>query len=256
MRAIVVMVAKEPVPTQVKTRLCPDLSPARAAEIYTLFVQDMMEEMSAIAGDETVLPGGRRLSVTLAVACSPEGAEKTFESILPAPIRIFPQQGTDLGARLAHIFSKLCGEGYDQVHIINSDSPDMPCSLVRESTKLLAMPRTDLVLGPCDDGGYYLIGLKKPVPELFDGIPWSTAEVLEKTLERAGKLGLSISLLDPWYDIDTCQDLLKFLERNEQRKDEDHGPGQRTLSYLRNGAIGAWRPALSSRQGVKRGASG
>lgn len=236
MRSIVVMVAKEPVAARVKTRLCPDLDAVRAAELYTLFVQDMADEMSRLCREEGKSPGGPGHSTELALAYTPEGAEATFRAILPVPIHLFPQQGEDLGERLAHIFERLCGEGYDQVHIINSDSPDMPRELAAGSIRLLADPRTDLVLGPCEDGGYYLVGLKKPHPGLFKRIPWSTERVLGKTLERARELNLSFSLLEPWYDIDTYRDLLRFLARNKKRSDRDRGPGWRTLQYLRAGS--------------------
>ncbi len=236
MKTIVVMVAKEPVAAQVKTRLCPRLSPAQAAEIYTLFVQDMAEEMSGMTEAQVPFPGDPQPPVRLGLAYSPETAQKTFEAILPIPMLLFPQQGADLGERLNHIFTKLHGAGYEQVHIINSDSPDMPCSLIRESTRLLGRPKVDLVLGPCADGGYYLIGLKKTIPELFQEIPWSTDQVLALTVERARALGLSYRLLQPWYDIDTCDDLVTFLNRNKNRKDEC-GPGWRTLNYLKKKQI-------------------
>ncbi len=161
------------------------------------------------------------------------GLKRFLESILPAPVMLFPQQGADLGQRLSNIFERLCREGYDQVNIINSDSPDMPRSLISKAMALQKRPQTDLVLGPCCDGGYYLVGLKRPVPELFEDIPWSTDKVLEKTLERAGALGLAVSLLDRWCDIDTYRDLQQFLVRNELRTDDDRGPGWRTLRYLR-----------------------
>ncbi len=238
MSAIVVIVAKEPVATQVKTRLCPHLSPAQAAELYALFIKDMVEEMSGIVNAEAGLQVNPKQGLRLALAYSPQGAERTFEVLSPPPVLIFPQQGAELGERLSHIFTKLCGEGYEQVHIINSDSPDMPCSLIHASTKLLEIPQTDLVLGPCADGGYYLIGLKKPIPELFQEIPWSTDRVLALTLERARTLGLSYGLLEPWYDIDTCDDLEWFLDRNKNRKD-GYGPGWRTLKYLRDKQIAA-----------------
>ncbi|MGO9018333.1 MAG: TIGR04282 family arsenosugar biosynthesis glycosyltransferase [Syntrophobacteraceae bacterium] len=233
MSAIVVIVAKEPVATQVKTRLCPQLSAAEAARIYTLFIQDMVEEMSGISTAAVVPADNSRSSVKLALAYTPRGAEAAFKSILPVPVMLFPQQGEDLGQRLAHIFERLCREGYDQVNIINSDSPDLPRSLISKAVALQEESQTDLVLGPCCDGGYYLVGLKNPVPELFEDIPWSTDHVLEKTLDRARTLGLAVSLLEQWYDIDTYQDLQQFLTRNEQRTDEGSGPGWRTLRYLR-----------------------
>lgn len=233
MRSIVVIVAKEPVENRVKTRLCPTLNAGQARELYTLFVQDMVEELSGISMAKAASEGDLCPSVTLALAYTPEGAEAAFRTIVPTPIPLLAQQGADLGERLANIFHELCGKGYDQVHIVNSDSPDMPSELISRSIRLLTEPQTDLVLGPCDDGGYYLVGLKKCVPELFAQIPWSTEQVLQKTVTRAQALGLSFSLLEPWYDIDTCQDLFQFLARNAQRTDVGHGPGWRTLRYLR-----------------------
>ena len=237
MRAIVVMVVKEPVAARVKTRLCPHLSPAQAAELYALFIRDMLEELSGIVKSGAEPPTGPAWSVRLALACSPEGAEKRFEGLSPVPVLIFPQRGNDLGERLLHIFTKLCGEGYDQVHIINSDSPDMPCSLIYESIRLLETRQVDLVLGPCEDGGYYLIGSKRPIPALFQDIPWSTDRVLALTLERARTMGLSLELLEQWYDIDTYDDIKRFLDRNRSREN-GCGPGWRSLRYLRDNRIG------------------
>lgn len=228
MKSILVMVAKEPVPARVKTRLCPQLSPTCAAELYSCFVQDMADEMSRLTASDD--PSSR---VSVALAYTPEESAAAFKAILPVPIPLFPQHGSDLGERLLDIFEKLCGNGYDQVHIINSDSPDMPRSLISEAARLLEAPQTDLVLGPCTDGGYYLVGLKKPVPELFRDMPWSTDRVLEMTMERARMLGLSCALLEPWYDIDTHDDLALFLERNRNRTGNECGPGWRTLKYLR-----------------------
>ncbi len=222
MRSILVMVAKEPVPARVKTRLCPPLNPRLAAELYGLFIQDMVEEMSKI-----------RSYVELAVAYTPEGARASFESMLRCGVAFLPQQGQDLGERLHNIFKRLFGGGYDQVYVVNSDSPDLPRELMENSFRLLAETKTELVLGPCQDGGYYLIGLKRPIPELFQGIPWSTDQVLEKTLEQARLLGLSFSLLEPWYDIDTHDDLMEFLARNQGREGGDRAPGWRSLRYLR-----------------------
>jgi rSAM/selenodomain-associated transferase 1 len=246
MNVIVAMVAKEPVPAQVKTRLCPQLSAAEAAELYALFIQDMVEEMARLMpGPHPGTPGS-----AVALAYTPEGSDAAFKALLPVTVPLFPQQGRDLGERLAGIFRNLCDQGYEQVHIINSDSPDLPCDLIRESIRRLEEPRTDLVLGPCRDGGYYLVGLKRPVPELFARIPWSTERVLEMTLERARRLGLSFALLEPWDDIDTYEDLLHFLARNRHRPDNGSAPGWRTLRYLRQKIHGnLWMNAFNGMGG-------
>ncbi|RJQ74320.1 MAG: glycosyltransferase [Desulfobacteraceae bacterium] len=234
MRSIVVIVAKAPVAACVKTRLCPHLSAAEAAELYTLFVQDMVEEMSRLTRSGPSAP-----ACTVALAYTPDGAEPVFRAILPEGVPLFPQRGADLGERLAGIFGKLHAQGYHRVHIINSDSPDMPSTLVARSIELLNRPNIDLVLGPCRDGGYYLVGLKRPMPRLFSQIPWSTDRVLEMTLQCARELGLRFALLEPWYDIDRFEDLLFFLERNRDRADDLPRAGWRTLNHLKRGNFGA-----------------
>lgn len=229
MGPIIVIVAKAPVPSRVKTRLCPQLTATEAARLYTLFFQDMVEEMLRLTRSSGALPA----CGTVAVAYTPDGAEEDFKAILPQAVPLFPQQGRDLGQRLAGIFEKLYGQGYAPVIVINSDSPDMPHALVGRSIERLAEPHIDLVLGPCRDGGYYLIGSKRPLAQLFSDIPWSTDRVLDTTVQCARELGLRFTLLDPWYDIDHYEDLLLFLERNRNRPDASREAGWRTLRYLR-----------------------
>jgi hypothetical protein len=221
MKAILVIVAKEPVPGRVKTRLFPHLSASQASELYSLFILDMVEEMSLLSEH------------ALAIAYTPKEAEPTFKKMLPHPIQLFPQQGTDLGERLANIFQRMFDQEYEQVHVINSDSPDLSHRLVKRAIELLKEPRTEVVLGPCADGGYYLVGLRRPMHGLFIEIPWSTDQVLKKTFERAQLLGFHCSLLDPWYDIDTYDDMLKFLARNEKMSDNNKRPGWRALRHIR-----------------------
>ncbi len=228
MKSIVVIVAKEPVAGCVKTRLCPPLSPAEAADLYALFILDMVEEMSRTACS----PHEVSRSSHLALAYTPESSAAAFQAVLPPAVSLFPQQGMDLGERLAAIFDILFAQDYDQVHIINSDSPDLPHTFVQQAIHMLAGPQTDLVLGPSHDGGYYLIGLKRPAARLFKQIPWSTERVLETTLGRARAINLSVALLDPWYDIDRFEDLLMFLERNQSRRKKDAMPGRRTFNFL------------------------
>jgi rSAM/selenodomain-associated transferase 1 len=221
MKTILVIVAKGPVPGKVKTRLSSHLSASQASELYTLFIQDMIEEMTHLSEN------------ALAIAYTPKHAEPIFKKMLAHPIQLFPQQGADLGERLAHIFQRMFHEGYEQVHIINSDSPDLSHRLVRQSIRLLKDPKTDVVLGPCSDGGYYLVGLKRPIPELFTQMPWSTDQIFQKTLARSQSLGLRCALVGSWYDIDTYDDMLKFLALNEKRIHDKGQPGWRTLRYIK-----------------------
>ena len=96
-----------------------------------------------------------------------------------------PQRGADLGERLATLLGELIGHGHRGAIAIDSDSPTLPMAYVAEAARLLASRGADVVVGPCDDGGYYLIGVRAPCPRLFEGIPWSTDRVLSLTLERA-----------------------------------------------------------------------
>jgi rSAM/selenodomain-associated transferase 1 len=115
------------------------------------------------------------------------------------------QAGEDLGERLANISEALFSRGATAVVLCDSDSPTLPGRYIREA--FLRIGEADVVVGPCDDGGYYLIGMRRFTPCLFSDIPWSSAHVTQRTVEAAERLNLSVSLLEPWYDIDTAADL-------------------------------------------------
>ena len=118
------------------------------------------------------------------------------------------QKGLDLGERLAGVSSELIGRGFNKVLMLDSDSPNLPSSYIKEG--LSSLDETDIVLGPTDDGGYYLVGLKEPIPEMFMDIPWSTSEVTEVTKQKIAGLGKSLFLLKNWYDVDTKDSLKKL----------------------------------------------
>ena len=192
--------AKEPQPGQVKTRLCPPLTPVAAAQLYSQFLEDVLEEM-------TRLP-----RIKLALAYTPASARAFFQNQAGPGIYLAPQRGEDLGERLRRAFDWGFNQGAGTVLIRNSDSPDLPGALVMEAVEVLTDRRAQAVFGPCPDGGYYLVGLRSPQPELFRDIAWSGPTVLAVTLARARLLGLTVHLLPPWPDIDTCDDLLAFLK--------------------------------------------
>jgi hypothetical protein len=122
------------------------------------------------------------------------------------------QEGSGLGERIKNLFKLLFERGYNKVAVVGSDSPDLPIEYIREAFGLLD-ETTGLVLGPALDGGYYLVALQVLFPALFDGIDWSTPEVLAQTLERARGGSIGYRLLRPWHDIDTAEDL-RFLRDN------------------------------------------
>ena len=172
-KLLLVIMAKAPIPGEVKTRLLTDITPAAATDLYCCFLQDRITEMSLLQG------------IDLALAYTPEDAKTYFTAFPSLGFELFPQSGQDLGERLHNILVQKSIEGYDAIAILDSDSPDLPRSIVQEAFALLTSGRAEAVFGPCFDGGYYLVGLLKPHPELFQEIPWSTALVLKKTLDIA-----------------------------------------------------------------------
>ena len=219
-KALVVIVAKEPVPGKVKTRLSPSISPTDAAGLYRCFLLDRIREIGAMTG------------VNRAIAYTPEESRGTFRALTVEGFDLFPQRGGDLGERLNNIFLDQLAKGYDAVSIIDSDSPDLPNRLIRESLQLLLAHQAEVVFGPCRDGGYYLVGMRKPHPELFRDIPWSTADVLSVSLERCRRLGLNVQLLAFWNDLDTFDDLLEFYAKYKDCPILNTGAGAKTMAFL------------------------
>lgn len=217
---LLVIVAKEPVPGKVKTRLFPKFSPAVSADLYRCFLHDRIQEVSTLN------------EVDRAIAYTPEDAGETFTTLALDGFELFAQKGKHLGERLNNIFLEKLSQGYKAVSIVDSDSPDLPKSLIKESFELLLSKRADIVFGPCYDGGYYLVGMRKPHPELFRNIPWSTANVLSVTLEKARKMGLNVKLLSNWNDLDTFEDLIEFYNRYKDRQLSKDWAGSKTFSYL------------------------
>lgn len=192
MNAVVIM-AKAPVPNEVKTRLIPALSPEEASDLYHCFLLDKITQVKSIREARHF------------VAYTPFISESFFRSIMPPGFSLINQVGGDLGERLANVSKNLFNQGAEKVVILDSDTPNLPTDHILEG--LLRLDNVDVTLGPCEDGGYYLIGMRSCIPELFRGIPWSTSEVAEMTMKKAKALGLTVSLLPEWYDVDTMIDL-------------------------------------------------
>lgn len=213
-----VLMAKVPVAGQVKTRLLPYLDEEASAGLYACFLSDMA------ASIEAALPGLCR------VAYTPSGEGELLKRFLPAGCPLVPQRGSHLGERLYNLFHYLLlSEGLGSALAVNSDSPTLPMSLVAEAFARLEEPGVECVLGPAEDGGYYLIGLKRPQKHLFHDIPWSTSEVLSKTLERAREARLEVVTLDAWYDVDDGECLLRLLRELESEAGEEQAPATRAF---------------------------
>jgi hypothetical protein len=118
---------------------------------------------------------------------------------------------------MADFFENRFNEGAESVVLVGTDSPNLPLIEVQEAYEHLKT--CDVVIGPTEDGGYYLVGATRNTPPIFDDIPWSTPEVLPTTIERLNQADISLAQLDPWYDVDEVYDLHRLIEdlRNESR---------------------------------------
>jgi len=217
-RRALLIVAKRPVAGQTKTRLCPPLAPDEAAHLYECFLRDTLDVARAAA----VAAGAMRY-----IAYLPRDESAYFHRLAP-DFALAPQVGASLGERLDHALTHCLRDGFERAVIMDSDSPTLPPAYVAQAFDVL--DDADVALGPCEDGGYYLIGVKRPQPRLLREVRMSTSNVLRDTLSLAEQAGLRVSLLPMWYDVDTVQELYRL--RDELRAEAD-GLSPHTREFLR-----------------------
>lgn len=201
MKVALAVMVKQPTPGRVKTRLCPPLTPEEAAELYRCFLLDKISQVKRIG------------VAALYLAFTPQEAEQFFRSLAGGSLSLVAQAGRDLGQRLDRLSTELLAAGHPAVLIIDSDTPDLPDRYLAEAVECLANGGIDAVFGPAEDGGYYLVGLRRPSPAIFQGITWSTPVVLKQTLEKTTEIGLRVHLLRAWFDVDTRADLDRLRSR-------------------------------------------
>jgi uncharacterized protein len=195
----VIIFTKAPIPGTVKTRLCPALTSDEAASLHGSLVLDAIERTKTLSG------------AILYVAGTPDLSHPFFKVLEGRyGARLLLQCGQDLGSRMSQAMEDVFALGHDTVILTGTDLPTMPRQYLKQAIDLLRSH--DVVLGPTMDGGYYLIGLRQAVPELFRGIPWSTASVLEDTRKKATSRGLSVALLPECRDLDELDDLKAFID--------------------------------------------
>ena len=198
MSTALIVFAKAPIPGEVKTRLCPPLDPDEAASLHGTLVLDAVERAKGLAG------------ASLYVAGAPDLAHPFFKVLEGRyGAKLLPQRGPDLGARMKWAMQDAFEQGAEDVLLTGTDLPTLPRARLMESLTLIK--KHDVVLGPTADGGYYLIGLRKMVPALFEGIGWSTASVFADTKKKIEDAGLSLGLLPECRDLDTLEDLKVFI---------------------------------------------
>jgi rSAM/selenodomain-associated transferase 1 len=191
--------AKEPVPGQVKTRLVPALGEAGAARLYAAFLDDLGERIAASASFD---------GIERVLAVWPPRLDARWLDRHRRRFRCVGQRGDDLGARMDALARDAFDEGCEQVVIVGSDLPTLPLDHLVQVFAALARG-VAVVLGPTPDGGYYAVGLSRPVPGLFDG-PMSTADVLAATLARLDAQGVNVELAPEWSDVDVPDDLARL----------------------------------------------
>jgi rSAM/selenodomain-associated transferase 1 len=197
-RGAIVVFAKAPRAGGVKTRLCPPFTPQEAADLYARLLADVLAATAEFA---------RELSLAPLVAVHPPEACAEIARLAPTAFRAVAQRGADLGARMTWAVREAAAGGAACVLLRGSDSPLIDGADLREA--LAALDAADLVLRPDRDGGYGLVGLKRPAPGLFDH-PMSTKSVLADTLANAARAGLRARVLRAGFDIDTLEDLRRL----------------------------------------------
>jgi rSAM/selenodomain-associated transferase 1 len=184
-----------PEPGKVKTRLIPELGSAGATRVYRHLAEQVVRTARSL----------RRQSMQAVVCVEPARRIPDMASWLGAGLIFRGQVGAGLGERLSQAFDRAFTGGARRVVAIGTDCIELSSELIAEAFDLLA--RNDAVLGPATDGGYYLIGLSRPLPDVFRDIPWSTDQTLTVTTRRLASVGVSPQLLPPLNDIDTWDDL-------------------------------------------------
>lgn len=197
-KPVLIIIAKEPQIGSTKTRLSPPLKLSEAAELFEALLDDTIDLATSIKG------------IHLAVAVTPPESVAYFERKTPAGTIFIPVTCVDIGDCLKQVFEELFQRGYPKVLAFNSDGPSLPKKYIYEAIRLLDV--NELVFGPSEDGGYYLVGLKHLYAELFHGIEWSTSQVLAQSLRNAERENLRTELLPEWYDVDTPKDVRRLRE--------------------------------------------
>jgi hypothetical protein len=199
--ALVVM-TKAPQPGQSKTRLVPPLTFEEAAALARALLLDQLDHLTNFR------------AAALFIAFTPESAAPWFQTLAPQGFSCFPQAGAGLGERMRQAFEYLFARGFGNVVLIGSDLPPVPLRFFDSAYAALGAQR-DVVLGPSADGGYYLVGMKRLIPEIFEGMSWSRADVLTRTLEKINRASLTYELVPTCQDVDTPHDLVSLYARHE-----------------------------------------
>jgi hypothetical protein len=191
-RALIIFV-KAPLPGKVKTRLARELGDEAACRLYRNMARDIAEKLGRDDSWETI------------IAFSPPEEEGLVRDWLGPGFSYHPQKGDDLGERMFRAIADALESGYGRVVLVGSDIPEITAEIILRAFE--SLEGVDIVLGPARDGGYYLVGMKRPYRDIFTGIPWSTPEVMAATCGRIREAGLTTAFIEPLSDVDDPEDL-------------------------------------------------
>jgi rSAM/selenodomain-associated transferase 1 len=212
-----ILFAKDPVEGQVKTRLSSLLDAPTTLNLYRHFLQGSIEKICSVA----------EVDRFIGIASDPQ--TNYFDDVSRShPVQLFVQEGGNLGERMRQAFEDRFKEGYGRVVIIGADSPTLPTTYIEQAFR----SEKEIVIGPSTDGGYYLIGMRVKVTDIFGGVPWGTDQVLSETLKALKDQQAKAELLPVWYDVDLPEDL-RFLKTHlEWMVHAGLKEGKATLEFL------------------------
>ncbi len=204
-----ILFLKYPEKGAVKTRIAKALGDDFTLKLYTCFVADILEISRNIDADTFIL-----------YSLTDNAKNKGWFG--KAGHVCLPQKGADIGRRMHNAFRDICSQGYQKVVLIGSDVPDLPASYIEKAFQ--GLTDHELVLGPSIDGGYYLIALRDDTVAygIFNDVPWSTSQVLQRTLENIHQLNITYSMLPSWSDIDEVDDLRRFYGVHKKKRGTSH----------------------------------
>ncbi len=186
-----------------KTRLSPPLSSEEAASISRCFLKDTSAAIEALSREDPFVVG-------IAIY-TPVGSEDDLGELLPPGFKMIAQREGGFGTRLLGATEDLFSVGFSAVCLIDSDSPTLPFYCLRDLSTFLKEPKDRMVIGPCWDGGYYVLGLRHAHSRLFEDVTWNTDRVYVETVERAKEISLPSIALPAWYDVDDQMSLRRLL---------------------------------------------
>jgi uncharacterized protein len=219
MRPVVAIMARAP-SSDGKSRLIRDLGTDDGPGLRLALLRDTLDSVSAVEAEKAVL-------------YTPPDRQAEMRAVTRFPAVFLPQRGSTLGERMREGVRDLLTSGFDAVVLIGSDLPNLPAAHVSTALALVTRAGETVVLGPTEDGGYYLIGLTRLHPEFFEHIPWGTAVVLQRTREAAAALGIPVETIPLWYDVDSASDL----QRVWQSTAETDGVARSTRAWLAAAAL-------------------